>query len=263
MASTYTWSLQAGSLPPGTSLSLGEVDLDITLTGTPTTVGSYNFTVRITNDVSGAFDDQSYTVDVFAAPDPPNITTTSLSNGIVGKGYVSAILAVAGDDPGPYIWSLDSGSLPAGLTLDTGETDLSTDVSGVPTTAGTYNFDVKIEDQLAESDTQPYLVLIGNDLGDLEYRVSAPFSTGAKVELYVSELTGGDQAAPVDLGNNQRWDLFADSFRLAGTAFMGPSEAVVFKWRENAHLPGRLQAIVHFPDSLPFCTNTVDYPGNP
>lgn len=66
MASTYTWTLQSGTVPPGMSLSLGETDLDITLSGTPTTAGTYVFTVRITNDVSGAFDDQQFTVVVLA-----------------------------------------------------------------------------------------------------------------------------------------------------------------------------------------------------
>lgn len=64
MASTYTWSLQSGSLPPGISLDTGATDLSSALTGTPTTVGEYTFTVRCTNDVSGDFDDQAFTVTV-------------------------------------------------------------------------------------------------------------------------------------------------------------------------------------------------------
>lgn len=63
MASTYTWSVQSGSLPPGLSLG-GSTSLTETLAGTPTTSGTYNFTLRCTNDISGAFDDQAYTMDV-------------------------------------------------------------------------------------------------------------------------------------------------------------------------------------------------------
>lgn len=62
MPSTYTWTLESGTIPPGTTLSLSDTDLDITLTGTPTTAGTYNFTVRVTNDISAAFDDQAFTV---------------------------------------------------------------------------------------------------------------------------------------------------------------------------------------------------------
>lgn len=68
MASTYTWSLIAGVVPPGLSLTLSETDLDIDVTGTPTLHGTYNFTVRIENDVSGAFDEREYTIVVDAGP---------------------------------------------------------------------------------------------------------------------------------------------------------------------------------------------------
>ena len=72
MASTFTWTLESGTLPPGTSLTLSETDLDIELVGTPTEAGVFNFTVRITNDVSGAFDEQSYEVSITA----PSIEVT-------------------------------------------------------------------------------------------------------------------------------------------------------------------------------------------
>lgn len=64
MASTYTWSLQSGTLPPGLSLG-GSTSRTETLVGTPTSAGTYNFTLRCTNDVSGAFDDQAYSLDVY------------------------------------------------------------------------------------------------------------------------------------------------------------------------------------------------------
>lgn len=66
MASTYTWSLVSGSLPPGLTLDTGATGRTTTLTGTPSSTGTYNFTVRITNDISGAFDDQAYTVEIVA-----------------------------------------------------------------------------------------------------------------------------------------------------------------------------------------------------
>lgn len=79
MASTYTWTLQSGTLPPGLSLATGETDLDSGISGTPTTSGTYNFTVRITNDISGDFDDQAYTMDVY---DPQIEITPDLGTNI-------------------------------------------------------------------------------------------------------------------------------------------------------------------------------------
>jgi hypothetical protein len=58
----YTWSISQGSLPGGVNLntSTGE------LSGTPTTTGEFNFTVRVADTVSGA-DTQAITITVGAA----------------------------------------------------------------------------------------------------------------------------------------------------------------------------------------------------
>jgi len=263
MASTYTWTLQSGSIPPGTSLSLGETDLDITLTGTPTTTGVFNFVVRITNNISGAFDDQAYSVTIIPAPAGPQIVTSSLPNGIDNIPYNSPVYAVPGVDYGPFTWSLDAGSLPSGLSLDTAEIDLDTSVSGIPTTPGSYNFTVKIEDSASGSDTQPYLVLIGNDLGILKYRVSWAQGAGATCRLYVSLITGGDQDPPLELANRGDWALYQNGFALAGQGTMNTDGEITFQWTENAHLEGRLQAIILPTGSLGICTNSLVYPANP
>lgn len=70
MASTYTWEVVSGTVPPGLTVDVGETDLDTTVTGTATIPGTYVFTVRITNDVSSDFDDQEYTIEVLSATSP-------------------------------------------------------------------------------------------------------------------------------------------------------------------------------------------------
>jgi len=65
----------------------------------------------------------------------PTIITSSLLNGTVGTAY-SQILTASGDTP--ITWSLDSGSLPTGLTLSVSGT-----ISGTPTAAATSTFTVK------------------------------------------------------------------------------------------------------------------------
>ena len=66
----------------------------------------------------------------------PTITTTSLSNGTVGTSYSQALAATGSDT---ITWSVTSGSLPAGLTLEDGV------LFGTPTTADTSTFTVKAE----------------------------------------------------------------------------------------------------------------------
>ncbi|MCL2575338.1 MAG: InlB B-repeat-containing protein [Defluviitaleaceae bacterium] len=62
---------------------------------------------------------------------PPTITTTSLPNGTVATPYSQDLTATGFPSP---IWSITSGSLPSGLTLN-GNT-----ISGTPTQTGTFNF---------------------------------------------------------------------------------------------------------------------------
>lgn len=85
-----------------------------------------------------------------AAEQPPVITTTTLQGGKVGEAY-SQTLAATGTTP--ITWSIDSGSLPAGLSLS-GDT-----ISGTPATAGTFTFTVKAANS-AGSDTKELSIVI-------------------------------------------------------------------------------------------------------
>lgn len=78
---------------------------------------------------------------------PPTITTASLPNGEAGTTYNQTLEATGSDT---ITWSVTSGSLPAGLTLDrsTGE------IAGTPTTVETSNFTVKAENDYGNDSTQ-------------------------------------------------------------------------------------------------------------
>jgi len=64
-AGAYTWTLASGSLPAGTTLSTVGV-----LSGTPTTVGSFTFTVKVT-DLSGQSASAPFTIIVIVANPVP------------------------------------------------------------------------------------------------------------------------------------------------------------------------------------------------
>lgn len=85
-----------------------------------------------------------------AAEQPPVITTTTLQGGKAGAAY-SQTLAATGT--APITWSIESGSLPNGLTLS-GNT-----ISGTPTTAGTFTFKVTAANG-AGSDTKELSIVI-------------------------------------------------------------------------------------------------------
>jgi hypothetical protein len=55
----YTWSVVAGALPPGLELPRREN----TISGTPTTAGTFTFTVRVTDDL-GAFSEKELFITI-------------------------------------------------------------------------------------------------------------------------------------------------------------------------------------------------------
>jgi hypothetical protein len=126
----YAWALSLGTLPAGLSLSSGGV-----LSGTPTTVGTSTFTVKVT---AGTTND-SQQLSIVISPPPLAITTTSLPNAQLNSGYSQPISASGGVPP--YTWTVTVGTLPAGLTLTTGGS-----ITGTPTAAGTSNFTVQVKD---------------------------------------------------------------------------------------------------------------------
>src|SRR5271157_1395841 len=82
-------------------------------------------------------------------PSPLNITTLTLPAGAVGDVYKEGLVATGGQQP--FTWTIDSGALPAGLSLSTDGV-----ISGTPTTAGTSAFTLRVTD--SQSPVQAYQV---------------------------------------------------------------------------------------------------------
>ena len=148
-AAPYTWSLASGALPPGLVLdpSTGAV------TGTPTAVGSYPFTVSVGDSSSPVLRGTS-DLTITVVPSALVITTTALPGGKVGQPY-STVLAAAGGRA-PYAWSVTTGALPSGLGLDaaTGA------ITGTPGTSGTSPFTVTATDADSTSTTAALSIVV-------------------------------------------------------------------------------------------------------
>jgi hypothetical protein len=132
-----TFTVTSGQLPDGLTL---DPDSGY-LAGSPTTPGLSQFTVTVTDSNLSQADmvsqDYSLTVD-----SPANLTipTTSLPDATQGSSYFQTVYGTGGTTP--YTWSVISGTLPPGLTLDSSTGDMS----GIPTDTGTYPFTIEATD---------------------------------------------------------------------------------------------------------------------
>jgi hypothetical protein len=135
----FSWLIETGSLPPG--LSLAQTG---SIAGTPSTAGTFNFVVKVT-DANSATATKALPLTVKSAA-PLTITLNQLPRGSVGTPYSQNIGASGGQTP--YTWSIQSGNLPEGLTLNQGGI-----ISGTPERAVTTSFVLRLTDAVNASVT--------------------------------------------------------------------------------------------------------------
>ncbi|RWM51652.1 MAG: autotransporter outer membrane beta-barrel domain-containing protein, partial [Mesorhizobium sp.] len=174
----YSFTVSAGALPPGVSLTGGG-----TLAGTPTTAGVYNFTVTAT-DANGFIGARAYALSISA----PAITLapSTLANGTGGIAYAQGLSATGGT--APYSFALTAGTLPTGVTL---AADGS--LSGTPTTAGSFNFTVTATDANGFTGARAYALSISAPTITL-----APSTLPAAVagSAYAEDISAAGGTAP-------------------------------------------------------------------
>ncbi|HVB10676.1 MAG TPA: putative Ig domain-containing protein [Bacillota bacterium] len=178
----YTWTA-TGTLPPGLALtSTG------TLTGTPTTAGSYGVPVEV-QDTGGATATATLSLTVSAVSGSLTITTTSLPPATEYQSYSVALQAAGGS--GTYTWSY-SGTLPVGLALSSAGM-----LSGTPDTTGTFSFAPVVADSVGHTATVALSLTVGapGSAATLAITPSA-LPTGTVGQTYSTTLqaTGGTGA---------------------------------------------------------------------
>jgi len=155
---TLAYSISAGLLPNGINLNAATG----AITGTPTAVGTFNFTVK----VADPFGDQATKAFQIVVSYPAlNITTSlTLPTAYVGSNYSTALVATGGSgNSSNYTWALASGSqLPTGLTLSS-----SGAITGKPTSApATTSFTATVTDSVASLSISPtFSITVSSGLG--------------------------------------------------------------------------------------------------
>jgi hypothetical protein len=148
--SPHTFSVSSGALPTGLILNAATG----AITGTPTSAGTFNFTITAT-DAGGCSGSRPYTITI-ASPGCPVITLNpdTLPPGVVGTPYSQSVTATGGT--APHTFAIASGALPAGLFLNPA-TGL---ISGVPLQPGLFSFTIRATDSSGCTGARPYTLTI-------------------------------------------------------------------------------------------------------
>jgi parallel beta-helix repeat protein len=221
----YTWTLSAGAPPAGLTL----VGSSGAISGTPSQPGSSSFTLQV-KDSAGQSATASFSIQIVTSPPPPvapQVTTSSLPNGIVSQAYSGTVAAGGGTTP--YAWTLSAGSLPVGLNLGAS----SGAIVGTPSQSGTFSFTVQVKDSAGQSATASFSIQVSSAppppatlrittsslaSGTASQGYSATVAATGGTTPYVWALSSGSLPAGLNLG--------ASSGVIAGT----PSQSGTFNF---------------------------------
>ena len=202
----YSYTVASGTPPPGLILSSAGV-----LSGTPTTAGTFNFTVTAT-DANSCTGSKGYGVTIAPSSCPTIMLLPQiLPGGTVGTAYSRTITAMYGT--APYSYTVTSGGPPTGLTLSSAGV-----LSGKPTAAGTFTFAVTATDAKACTGTRGYSIQVVCPAITLS---PATLPVGTLNEAYNKTITATGGIAPysyaVTTGNPPTGLNLAPGGLLSGT----------------------------------------------
>ncbi len=202
----YSWSITSGGLPPGVNLDPSSG----VISGTPTTTGTYPFTAQVTDSESPPANASApLSITVNATLSQLTITTTTLPSGTQNSPYNANLAATGGVTP--YTWSIVSGSLPSGLSLNSS----TGAIAGTPSGAGASNFTVKVTDSNTPpaTATQPLSITISPAVplsistttlpaGTAGTAYSAPITAIGGVYPYTWSVISGSLPSGLTLGSS-------------------------------------------------------------
>jgi hypothetical protein len=171
----YAWSVDSGILPPGLELDSNSG----VISGIPTVSGAFVFTIKVTDSSQVTFTKKFY----FSPPPSP---------GISGSYYQVAVSPAPFPNPGEPIptcsdYSLESGTLPEGLTLDSS----SGIITGIPKYGGTFYFTINCVLNTNQIATKEFTIIITdlNKPPTVQLLADTSLDEGSSIEI---QATGND-----------------------------------------------------------------------
>lgn len=199
------WSI-SGGLPPGLTFNT----TNGVISGTPTNTGTFPLVISVT-DAAGASTSKTLSIKVNPALDiaTPISGPGSPTPGIVNSDY-SFILTSNGGGIAPYTWSVTSGVLPTGLTLNpnTGR------ISGTPTDEGDSTVVIKLTDLNGTTVSKTFTFKITGQTTSLNVAVtSGTGSVTSFTAVNVATLNG----APLDFTPRSAVQMRVEGVTAGGT----------------------------------------------
>lgn len=164
------WTVKAGELPDGITLTTEDDGLSASLTGTPAVAGTYPVTLRIRNKVGMC--EQGIIITVLEANEPAKILTEALPDAVKGKPYNTELLYTGtNEDRAGGKLELTISPLPDGMTssdavLQADGTSVSSiSSSSVTAEAGEYNitwtaYHAQSDNTYSDSDIKEYTLRV-------------------------------------------------------------------------------------------------------
>ena len=151
----HKWRIVNGSLPKGLKMEKFFGVQSTLIHGKPTQIGTSTFTVQVTDGVDTAT--KTFTITINSAV-PLEITLPgpTAQSGTVGQFYFQNLFASGGETP--YTWSITGGALPPGLGIV--HASNGNRIEGTPTAAGTFTFNLTVQDQAGQQTTQVTTITI-------------------------------------------------------------------------------------------------------
>jgi hypothetical protein len=170
----FQLTVASGSLPPGLSLS------GTTINGIPAAGGAYAF--RLQAAISGgASTVREFVIQISSGPAIAN--TSPLPSGSVNTPVNIPLTALGGAPP--YQWSLVSGSLPNGISLNPFGS-----LTGTPVVASNVQFVLRVTDSAGNAATQQFVWTVKPGVA-ISSASPLPAATAGRAYSFTLAATGG------------------------------------------------------------------------